>query len=71
MDESEKSQDLIVGIIAQFENGTYDPTFNPLDNDYIELVSVYWDTDKNVKEGRTGMDYHYLRNGPKLELCGR
>ena len=50
-------------MMAYFDNGTYNPSFNPFDNDYIEIVSSSWDTDKNIKEG---LNYNYLSEGPKL-----
>ena len=58
----------MVGLIAYDEDGNYDPSFNPLDNDYFELVTTYWDTKKNIEEG---LNFLTLSKGPKLELCGK
>ena len=58
----------MLGMVAYFDNGTFNPTFNPLDNDYFELVAVYWDTDKSIKEGKAWL---HLHEGPKLGLCGK
>ena len=55
-------------MIAYFEDGTYDPSFNLLDNDYFELVASYWDTDVNIKEVKNIL--HHVQ-GPKLKLCGK
>ena len=56
----------MLGFIAYTENGTHDTSFNPLDNDYIEVVTSHWDTGKNVDEGKPWL---YIRKGPELELC--
>ena len=66
--DNKKSLEFMFGILATFENGTYDTSFNPLDNDYIEIIPFTWDTEKNNKEG---LGYTYLGKGPDMELCGR
>ena len=66
--ENKKSLEFMFGIHAVSENGSYNPSFNPLDNDYIEIFPMYWDTDKNIKEG---LGYTQLSEGPKMKLCGK
>ena len=56
------------GIHATFENGSYNPSFNPLDNDYIEIIPSYLDTEKNIKEG---LSFFHFSDGPKMKLCGK
>ena len=41
----EQSHELVIGFIAYHEDGTRDPTFNPFDNDYIEVFSTFWDSE--------------------------
>ena len=67
MGEAEKSVELLIEFDARFENRTQDSTFNLLDNDYIELVTSYWDIKKNLEEDKKWL---YLRQGPKLIPCG-
>ena len=62
------SQDIVVGFEAYSEDGSYDPTFNPLDNDYIDVISTAWNTDLNSKEGKY---FGHIRDGPELELCSK
>ena len=64
----DQSQDIVVGIEAYKEDGSYDPTFNPLDNDYIEVVSAAWDSELNAKEGKK---FSHFREGPELEICSK
>ena len=66
--EGEKSQELMIGFAVQDENGNYEPGFDPLNNDYFQLTSTYWDTERNFKEGK---DFLYHRDGPELQLCGK
>ena len=66
--ENEQSIELLFGFYAVSENGTHLPEFNPLDNDYIEVSAVYWDTGKNIDEGKPWL---FTRDGPELELCSR
>ena len=42
-------------------------SFDPLDNDYIELVPSYWDTEMNLREDKPWL---YWTKGPKLKPCG-
>ena len=56
----------MLGWIAYFENGTHWPAFDPLDNDYIEVFTSYWDTGKNIDEETSWL---LTREGPELELC--
>ena len=37
-----------MGFIAAHENGTRDESFNPFDNDYIEVKSSYFDIERNI-----------------------
>ena len=39
-----ESQEIALVFEAYFENGTYDSSFNPLDNDYIDIISTEWDS---------------------------
>ena len=57
----------MIGFTAYFENGTIDTAFDPLNNDYIDVVTSFWDTATNIKEGK---DYLYLSDGPKIRNCG-
>ena len=45
--EYEKSTDFFLGFVAVMEDGIQDRTFNPLDNDYIEVITSYWDGEHN------------------------
>ena len=64
--EYDKSADFIIGFAVFDQNVEIDTTFDPLDNDYIEVLTSYWDTAKNLEEGKPWV---YLREGPQLELC--
>ena len=66
--EYDKSNEFFMGIIATAEDGAYEPDFDLLDNDYIEIVTSYWDTGKNREEGKP---LTFERQGPELKLCGR
>ena len=68
MGEGEKSVEMMVVFLALHENGTLDYSFNPLDNDYFDLITSYWDIEKNKEEDKS---IYYLREGPKLTLCGK
>ena len=68
MGQEEKSQQLMFGFYPHFENGTYDGMFDVLDNDYFEVVSAYWDTEKNSDENKS---WHYIREAPKLKYCSK
>lgn len=47
---------------AKHENGSfYGDTFDPQNNDYVELVLGVWDTQKGVQEHD---QYWYLDKGP-------
>ena len=62
------SQELVLGFIATHENGTRDTSFNPFDNDYIEIISGYMDFDLSKEKG---VDLLYMHEGPELELCSK
>ena len=68
MGHEEKSVEFILELRATYENGTYDRMFNPLDNDYFELIGSVWDTEKNNEEGISWWD---TRKGPKLQICDK
>ena len=61
--QHKKSAGFFIGFIALDESGDYDPKFDLLDNDYIDVFTSYWDTAKNAEEGKI---WTYLREGPKL-----
>ena len=64
--ENEQSVEFFLGFIAYAENGDRLFDFDPLDNDYIEVLTGYWDTGKNTDEGKP---YLFVREGPEVELC--
>ena len=45
--EYQSSYEFVLGMIAVKEDGTIDLAFNPLDNDYIEVIASFWDTEMN------------------------
>ena len=58
--------DFSVAFEGFHENGTRWPEFDPLDNDYIDFYTVYWNTGLNKKEGKP---FFYLRRGPEIDKC--
>ena len=68
MGDNEFQTEFILGFLAYTEDGTWDMEFNPLDNDYIEVFTSYWDTIKNQEEGKPWM---FFRKGPEIELCSK
>ena len=47
-----QSQELVLGFTATKEDGTLDTDFNPLDNDYFEVIATWWDYEMSAKEGQ-------------------
>ena len=71
----ERSQEFVIGFVVLYENGTsdndelqWDTNFDPLDNDYIEVVSGFWDFEKSLGKGESPL---YMHDGPELEKCSR
>ena len=40
--------------------------FDPLNNDYFDLIPYDWSTIENEKQNRS---WFYVDKGPKLEIC--
>ena len=68
LDENEKSTDFMLGITVFHENGTADQTFDPLNNDYFDVIPAYWDSERALREG---LPYLSLIPGPKFRYCGK
>ena len=67
MGEYNKSTEFIFSLAVFDEDGAYDPSFDLLDNDYIEILTCSWDTAKNRESGKPWL---YLTEGLKIGPCG-
>ncbi len=64
----ERSMDLVIGFHATDDNGVKDQTFNPFDNDYIEVISGWFDFELSQQQG---LYPFYMYEGPELEICSQ
>ena len=64
----ERSSEFAIGFSASDEDGIWDAEFNPLDNDYIEVISGSLDFELSSKKGVGPLHIH---EGPELEICSR
>ena len=65
-DEYQQSLAFFAHFTARDENGLMIASFDPLDNDYIDIYASYWDTGLNKEEGKS---IFTTISGPELVLC--